>query len=233
MGAGPSSQPSVCDFSEEQILKIDEEIKNISYSILELKKSTEYDSQYTTFVMQQSGIEAKGETTPPPPLVKKVILLDDLTRLLNKYKTILELIIKLCKKYKSVHVEERDVERDINEFISVNMIEVQTLFNTFNQDRIGIENSDDLKEPIGIITKINERFGEVIILKNEMKAILKQRKEAEQAQTEKMFSQKGGSSSSTSKKRKQMKMKMKMKSSNYRSKTRNSKKKYNRKSVKK
>lgn len=61
MGAGPS-QPSVCDFSEEQILKIDEEIKNINYSILELKKSTEYDSQYTTFVMQQSGIEAKDVT---------------------------------------------------------------------------------------------------------------------------------------------------------------------------
>lgn len=111
------------------------------------------------------------------------------------------------------------------------MIEVQTLFNTFNQNRIGIENSDDLKEPIGIITKINERFGEVIILKNEMKAILKQRKEAEEAQTEKIFTRNGGSSSSRSKKRKQMKMKMK--SSNYRSKTRNSKKKYNRKSVKK
>ena len=232
MGAGQSSssQASVCDFSEEQILKIDEENENIYRSIIELKKSQEYNPQYTTFVMQQSGVGTKGETTPPLPLplVEKSIFLDNLRRILKEYKTILEWIINLCKKYKSVYVEKRDVERDIDEFISVNMIKAQTLLNTFNQNRIGIENSDDFKEPINIINKINVRFSDVEKLKNEMKAILKQQ---EDAQTTKMFSRTGGSSSSRFKKRKQMKMKMK--SSNYRSKTRNSKKKYNGKSVKK
>jgi hypothetical protein len=182
--------------------------------------------------MQQSGVGTKGETTPPLPLplVEKTIFLDNLRRILKEYNTILGSIINLCKKYKSVYVEKRDVERDV-EFISVNMIKAQTLLNTFNQNRIGVENSDDFKEPINIINKINERFSNIDELKSEMETILKL-KQQEDAQTTKMFSRAGGSSSSGSKKRKQMKMKMK--SSNSHSKTRNNKQKYKKcKSVKK
>lgn len=222
----PSPSTSVCDFSEEQILKIKEKIDNIYRSILTLKKSKHYYDEYTTF------LDAMKQNSVGLPLVEKVFFLDNLQRVLEECKTMLEWIINLCKKYKSVHVEKHDVERDVEEFISVNVIKVQTLLNALY--RIGIEKYyDEFKVPIDIITEINDRFSDVEKFKNEMMEVtLKQQEDArKQKDITDVFSRAGGSSSSRSKKRKQMKMKMK--SSNYRSKTRNSKKKYNRKSVKK
>ena len=108
--------------------------------------------------------------------------------------------------------------------------DAQRHFILFNQIKIPPDIMPMLEETIGIINKINQRFGDVIKLKNEMKAICNA-KRLEAKRLERLYSQAGGSSSSRSKKRKQMKMKMK--SSNYRSKTRNSKKKHNRKSIKK
>ena len=182
--------------------------------------------------------------------------------ILEEYKKKLISIKTLCEKYKSDCVADVVVEQDIDDLTKVveeeslesdeDIVEVQPQdipepkvvvpepeiklgifsdaqkhFILFNQIKIPPDIMLMLEDTIGIINKINERFGDVIKLKNEMKAICNATREARR-----LFSRTGGSSSSRSKKRKQMKMKMK--SSNYRSKTRNSKKKYKKcKSVKK
>lgn len=254
MGAGQSSPTSVCDFSEEQILKINEEIKKIDALIVNTKRDLKYDDLVMNAGAQIPSLDGANfanymATLTLIPfeeknkkykllrqygakfgLILEHLLYAQVTDLFEKYKTILESITGLCKKYKSAYFEDASADKTIDNLFK-EMSEAKKYFDELllnDQFKIPSVISDKLKETIDIINKINEKFSSIDEFKSEMKAISKQQ---EDARTARLFSMPGGSSSSRSKKRKQMKMKMK--SSNYRSKTRNNKKKYNRKSVKK
>ena len=260
MGAGQStpetpsspSSTSVCDFSEEQILKLDQAIKKIKIDelIVDIKKNVLYDhlvrnagatipevdgASFASYMATLTGrpFEEKNEKYKLLNqdeykgrfgLILEHLLYAQVTDLFEEYKTILESIIGLCKKYKSAYVVE-DAD-EIDEIILKKFSTAQTYFNLFNQIKIPVNISGTLKETIDIINKINERFSSIDELKSEMKTIYESSREASR-----LFGRNGGSSRSSSKKQNKMKMKMKM--SKHLSKTKNSKKKYKKcKSVK-
>jgi hypothetical protein len=255
MGSGQSS-PTVCDFSEEQILKLDQAIKKIKIDelIVDIKRNESYDrlignasatipevdgAAFASYMAALTGksfeekneiykLLNKDEYKGHFGLILNHLLYALVTDIFEEYKTILESIIGLCKKYKSTHVVE-DVD-EIDEIVLKNFSRAQTYFFLFNQIKIPVGISDKLKETIDIINKINERFSNIDELKSEMETIYKASREASS-----LFGRNGGSSRSrsSSKKRKQMKIKM-TNSSNHLSKTRNNKQKYKKcKSVKK
>ena len=261
MGAGPSSpetpssqapqasQAPVCDFSKEQIVKLDQEIKKIDGLILSVKRNGNYnkvvsdagatipDLEGARFAIYMSTLtgtsfEDKREkfnlnrTGNSSPLILEHLLYAQVNDILEEYKTILSSIKTLCEKYQSNCVTDVVVEQDIDKIISENFSNAQTHLNLFNQIQIPDTITLKLKETIGIINEINKRFSNIDNIKREMKTICEGARMATR-----LFSRAGGKSTiSTCKKRKQMKMKS---SSKHLSKTRNNKQKYNGKRVKK
>ena len=262
MGAGQStpetpsspSSTSVCDFSKEQIVKLDQEIKKIDSLILSVKRNGNYnkvvsdagatipDLEGAHFANYMSTLTGKSFEDKSKKFnilnqsgnssyfsfILEHLLYAQVNDILEEYKAILSSIKTLCEKYQSSCVADVVVEQDIDKIISENFSNAQTHLNLFNQ--IQIPDPDitlKLKETIGIINEINKRFSNIDNIKREMKTI------CEGTRTTRLFSRAGGKSSRTrSKKRKQMKIKMKN-SSNHLSKTINNKQKYNGKSVKK
>jgi hypothetical protein len=248
MGAGQSSssQAPVCDFSKEQIVKLDQEIKKIDELILTVKRNKNYDkdvsdagatipdlegAHFANYMSTLTGrsFEDKRDkfnlnrTGNSSSLTLEHLLYAQVNDILEEYKAILSSIKTLCEKYQSNCVTDVVVEQDIDKIISENFSTAQTHLNLFNQ--LQIPDTITLKETIGIINEINKRFSNIDNIKREMKTICEGARMATR-----LFSRAGGKSTiSTCKKRKQMKMK----SSNYRSKTRNNKQKYNGKRVKK
>ncbi len=255
MGAGQSSSPStsICDFSKEQILKLDKEIKKIDELILSTKRNTSYDTavsnagslipdlggagfanymatltgrpfedKYDKFMLLQKYDEKRFS------LILQHLLYAQVNYISEEYKTILKLILDLCNKYKSTYIEDAaaTVEHDINEFILKKFSEANTYFNLFNQIKIPLV-SDELRETIDIINEINERFLNISEIKSEMKALCAAEQKNKEAT--RLFGRAGGTSG---KKRKRKQIPVKMKMNKPLSKTRNSKKKYNGKSVK-
>lgn len=269
MGAGPSSpetpssqapqasQASVCKFAEEQIVKLDKEIKKIDSLILSVKRNGNYNKVVSdagatipdlegarfanymstltgkTFEDKSEKINILNRSGNPRhfSFILEHLLYAQVNDILEEYKAILSSIETLCEKYQSNCVTDVVVEQDIDKIISENFSNARTHLDLFNQiqipDTITLKETT-LKETIGIINEINKRFSNIDNIKREMKTICEGARMATR-----LFSRAGGKSSRTrSKKRKQMKMKIK--SSNSHSKTRNNKKKYNnRKSVKK
>jgi len=265
MGAGQStpetpssqaSQASVCDFSKEQIVKLDQEIKKIDSLILSVKRNGNYnkvvsdagatipDLEGARFANYMSTLTGKSFEDKSKKFnivnqsgnssyfsfILEHLLYAQVNDILEEYKAILSSIKTLCEKYQSSCVADVVVEQDIDKIISENFSNAQTHLNLFNQiqipDTITLKETT-LKETIGIINEINKRFSNIDNIKREMKTI------CEGTRTTRLFSRAGGKSSRTrSKKRKQMKIKMKN-SSNHLSKTINNKQKYNGKSVKK
>jgi hypothetical protein len=153
-------------------------------------------------------------------LILEHLLYDQVKDILEEYKAILSSIKTLCEKYQSNCVADVVVEQDIDVIISENFSKAQTHLNLFNQIQIPDTIASTLKETIGIINEINERFSNIDNIITEMKTICERTRT-----TTRLFSRAGGKTArSAYKKRKQMKMKMK--NSNSRSKTRNNKKKY-------
>jgi hypothetical protein len=253
MGAGQStpemasSQASVCDFSKEQIVKLDQEIDKINDLILSVKKNKNYDkvvsdagaripelegAHFANYMSTLTGtsIEDKIEkinllNRNPTyfSLILEHLLYAQVKDILEEYKAILSSIKTLCEKYQSNCVADVVVEQDID-VIKENLSKAQRNLNLFNQIQIPDTIASTLKETIGIINKIinkiNERFSNIDNIITEMKTICERTRT-----TTRLFSRAGGKTArSAYKKRKQMKMKMK--NSNSRSKTRNNKKKY-------
>lgn len=239
MGAGqsaPYSQASICKISEEQILKLDQEIKKINAIIIQFKRNSKnYNSDYVKFITDKSKSESKTSVEQPPPLsVKKVMLLEELVKILKKYQTMLNSIARLCKKYQSSCVADVVVDEEIDEIVLEDLSKAQMMLNQF-LGYIEILHDDDdydgLKGPVDItitiINEINERFLKIDNIKEEMKTMCHNT-----CMILRSIRAGGKTTRTRSKKRKQMKMKIKS-SSKHLSKTRNSKKKYNGKSVKK
>jgi hypothetical protein len=255
MGAGqsspetPSSQASVCKFAEEQIVKLDQEIKKIDGLILSVKRNGNYNkvvsdaiatipdlegSHFANYMSTLTGktFEDKSEKinilnrSGNPrhfSFILEHLLYAQVNDILEEYKAILSSIKTLCEKYQSNCVADVVVEQDIDKIISENLAKAQTHLNLFNQiqipDTITLKETT-LKETIGIINEINERFSNIKNIKREMKTICEGTREG--TRTTRLFSMAGGKTTrSASKKRKQMKMKM---SSKRVSKTRNHKK---------
>lgn len=247
--APQASQAPVCDFSKEQIVKLDQEIKKIDELILSVKRNENYnkvvsdagttipDLEGARFAIYMSTLtgtsfEDKREkfnlnrTGKSSPLILEHLLYAQVNDILEEYKAILSSIKTLCEKYQSNCVTDVVVEQDIDKIISENFSNAQTHLNLFNQIKIPDTITLKLKETIGIINEINKRFSNIDNIKREMKTICEGARMATR-----LFSRAGGKSTiSTCKKRKQMKMKS---SSKHLSKTRNNKQKYNGKRVKK
>ena len=247
--ASQASQASVCKFSEEQIVKLDQEIKKIDGLILSVKRNGNYNkvvsdagatipdlegARFANYMSTLTGksFEDKSEkfnilnrsgNSSYFSFILEHLLYAQVNDILEEYKAILSSIKTLCEKYQSNCVADVVVEQDIDKIISENFSNAQTHLNLFNQiqipDTITLKETT-LKETIGIINEINKRFSNIDNIKIEMKTI------CEGTRTTRLFSRAGGKTTrSASKKRKQMKMKMK--GSNSLSKTRNNKKKYN------
>jgi hypothetical protein len=170
------------------------------------------------------------------PLIVKYILCCEVAHILKAYKILLEKIVELCSKCQS----ERDIQNvdtQIDE-IMVKFQEANRWFLLFSEiykkgdiggDGYGTVIHEALVEST---TTIHDMFKNPEKIKRDMKEMCRKREESKGLRA--AFFSKGadiGGNRVRSKKRKQIKMKMK--SSNYLSKTRNNKKKYNRKSVKK
>jgi hypothetical protein len=234
----------LCQFSKIQAEEFDKEIILLEYSEVEMRIKAEKDLQLTgvsaskMFHLPTAEFNIKYENlrNERDPLLIRRILCLMLIDILKEYQKILKKIYALCRQCQSGEVA-LDVEDKINEIILKNFINACSWVNSFKQFYFSKkENSQDgyinsLKLKLDKLEETNEML-DVDRIKSEMKAICEERDRYREARravySGRLF---GGKSSRTrSKKRKQMKMKMK--SSNYRSKTRNSKK-YNRKSVKK
>jgi hypothetical protein len=244
MASSQASQASVCDFSKEQIVKLGQEIDKINGLILSVKRNGNYNkvvsdagaripelegARFANYMSTLTGrpIEDKIEkinllNRNPTyfSLILEHLLYDQVKDILEEYKAILSSIKTLCEKYQSNCVADVVVEQDIDVIISENFSKAQTHLNLFNQIQIPDTIASTLKETIGIINEINERFSNIDNIITEMKTICERTRT-----TTRLFSRAGGKTArSAYKKRKQMKMKMK--NSNSRSKTRNNKKKY-------
>lgn len=255
MGSGQSSSSpstSICDFSKEQILKLDKEIKKIDELILSTKRNTSYNTVVSNagrFIPDLGGADFDNymATLTGRPfedkyemfkllqkynkqyfsLILQHLLYAQVNYILEEYKTILKLITDLCNKYESTYIEDAaaTVEHDIDEFILENFSQATTHLNLFNQIKIP-PYSDGLEETINIINEINKRFSNIGEIKSEMKALCA----AQQENRDVARLIRAGGTRGKKRKRKQIRVKMKM--NKPLSKTRNSKKKYNGKSVK-
>jgi hypothetical protein len=269
MGSGQSSpepeppsppSTSVCDFAQEQNLKLVEAIKKIGIdaSIKIILKNKSYDhiiwdaiatipevdgAAFASYMATLTGKAFKDinehYTLLRPygsrfSLILERLLYAQVTRLFEEYKTILESITALCEKYKSTYIPDVDETIKHDTDVLFNKIrEEENHFKLFeiNNQKAPVVIQKKLEETIDIINKINERFSNIDELISEMKTIYVKQKNREASS---LFGRNGGSSRSRSSSKKRKQMKIKMKSSNYRSKTRNNKQKYKKcKSVKK
>jgi hypothetical protein len=249
----PESSPSkLCEFSEKQVEDFKKEIESLKMSDGELEqliksnrnivfnKESDFDSKM--FHFNTASFETKEAYLKDPNthlLIKHRAFCLMLTDIFLKYKKILEKINALCIRCKTDEAVN-NVDDEINDIIGgEDLIQAYSWLNSFKQfyflkeDNSRDEYINSLKVKFDKLEEMNKMFENVDEIKSQMMDICLKRQISQQersvAFTAKGF---GGKSSRTrSKKRKQMKMKMK--SSNYRSKTRNSKKKYNGKSVKK
>lgn len=240
----PESPSKLCQFSKEQADEFDKVIKVLKESEFQMvreSKAPDIPSNVLAklFQLPSFPFDTKQSYLDDPdinqhPLLIKRILCSMLIDILKEYRDILKKIHALCRQCRSGEAVD-GVKDKINDIITKDLIKAQTLFNSFNQTFFNSEvySRDEymqsLKFKFDKLGETNEMFADAEGIENEMKAICTKRQEWQAAKID-AAGLGGKSSSSRSKKRKQMKMKMK--SSNYRSKTRNSKKKYNRKSVK-
>lgn len=255
MGSGQSSSSpstSMCDFSKEQILKLNEEIKKIDKLILSTKRNPHYNTVvsnagrlipdlggagFANYMATLTGRQFEDKYEKFNLLLKynekyfslilQHLLYAQVNYILEEYKTILKLITDLCTKYESTYIEDAaaTVEHDIDEFILKKISQTNTHFNLINKIPLV---SDGLRETVDIINEINKRFSNIGEIKSEMKALCA----AAQKNREVARLIRAGGTSGKKRKRKQIPVKMKMKMNKPLSKTRNSKKKYNGKSVK-
>ena len=238
----PESPSRLCKISKEQAEEFDEVIKVLKDSEFEMlreSKAPDIPSNVVAklFQLPSFSFDTKQSYLDDPdinqhPLLIKRILCLMLIDIFLEYRNILKKIHELCIQCRSGEAVD-GVEVKINDIITNDLIRAQTLFNSFNQYFVKYRGNtyiQSLKSKFDKLGETNEMFLNDSI-KSEMIDICRKRQEWQQAKIGAAVSKGGKSSSSRSKKRKQMKMKMK--SSNYRSKTRNSKKKHNRKSVKK
>jgi hypothetical protein len=234
MGAGQStpetassqaSQASVCDFSKEQIVKLDQEIKKIDGLILSVTRNGNYNkvvsdagaiipelegARFANYMSTLTGksFEDKSEKfnllnrSGNPTyfsLILQHLLYAQVNGILEEYKAILSSIKTLCEKYQSNCVADVVVEQDIDVIISENFSKAQTHLKLFNQIQIPDTIASTLKETIDIINKINERFSNIDNIIKEMKTICEGTRT-----TRRLFSRAGGKTRSAYKKRKQM-----------------------------
>ena len=239
-----TSSTSVCDFSNQQIPNLNQEIKKIDDLIMEIRRNKEYDNVVRStgaailmggkFAIYMSNLGDKPfedknrqfnllqERKGISPLILNHLLYAQVKHILEEYKAILETTQKLCETYQSNCVGEGVVETDIDEIISKNFSNAQTHLFLFNRITIPGSSSDTFENAIAIIKEINERFSDIDKIKSEMKTICAKQK-VDKDMSRSFFRAGGTSSRSRSKKRKQMKMKM----SKPHSKTKHSKKRYN------
>ena len=242
----PASSPSMlCQFSKEQADEFDKVIKVLKDSEFQMLTETANSTTISPnvkaklfFLTSRSSFNdnhnfLKDQDINQHHLLIKRILCSDVIHILKAYKIVLEEIVKLCSKCQ--------IERDVQ---NVNA-QVDTIMDTFQEanemfvlfteiykqgDIGGDGYGTNIYEALVESTKtIHDMFKNTEKVKDDMKEMCRKREELIGLR-DVVFKGMGGNRL-RSKKRKQMKMKMK--SSNYRSKTRNSKKKYNRKSVKK
>lgn len=234
----PASSPSkLCEFSEKQTEKFDEVIhglKELEFQMLRESKAPEIPAdlaaklfQLPSFTFDTKKSYLKDSDINEHRLLIKRILCSMLIDILKEYQAILKKIFALCRQCRSGEAD--GVEGKINDIIEKDLIEAQTMLNSFNQISDPYMQSQSLKPILDNLVETNQMFEDVDRIKSEMMVICMGRQDLQQlrigALTANRFG--GKSSRSTSKKRKQMKM------SKHVPKTRNSKKKYkNCKSVK-
>ena len=238
MGAGQSSPSKLCDFSKKQVEKIIRETEELNNSRDEkIKLHPDFEKQVADanvafkqdilFVVNTHPFNEKhallvNEDMLKYPLIVKYILCCEVVHILKAYKIVLQEIVELCSKcqiQKDVQDVDRQVDRIMVKFQEANELSVAFSQNYIKGDIDGDEYGTNIYKAFVESTRtIHDMITNDEKVKDDMKELLESRAAM-------------GGNRLRSKKRKQMKMKMK--SSNYRSKTRNSKKKYNRKSVKK
>jgi hypothetical protein len=235
----------LCEYSIKQAREFDKKInvlKQSEYEMLtETAKSTTIPPNVKAklfFLTSRSSFNdnhdfLKDQDINQHHLLIKRILCSDVILILEAYKILLEEIVKLCSKCQI----ERDVQ-NVNAQVDIimdNFQEANKLFVLFTEiykegDIGGDGYGTNIYEALVESTKtIHDMFKNPEKVKDDMKEMCIKREELIGLRGV-VFKGMGGNRL-RSKKRKQMKMKMK--SSNYRSKTRNNKKKYNGKSVKK
>lgn len=243
----PASSPSkLCEYSRKQAREFDKKINVLKQSefemLTETAKSTTIPPNVKAklfFLTSRSSFNdnhdfLKDQDINQHHLLIKRILCSDVIHILKAYKILLEEIVKLCSKCQIERdVQNVDAQVDI---IMDTFQEANEMFVLFTEiykqgdiggDEYGTNIYDALVEST---TKIHDMFKNPEKVKDDMKDMCRKREELIGLRGVVFKGAAMGGNRLRSKKRKQMKMKMK--SSNYRSKTRNSKKKYNRKSVK-
>ncbi len=257
LSLSPLTPSNMCEYSKKQVDKIIRETEELNISRDQkiglhpdfkkqladanatLKRMPESDNNIQ-FVANMQTFDEKhalleDERMLQFPLIVKYILCCEVAHILKAYKILLEEIVKLCSKCQI----ERDVQ-NVDAQVNIIMDKFQEANRWFLLFSAIYKKGDIGGDGYGTVihealvestTTIHDMFKNPEKVKDDMKEMCRKREELIGLRGVVFKGAAMGGNRLRSKKRKQMKMKMK--SSNYRSKTRNSKKKYNRKSVKK